>query len=162
MPDIKIKVKPRETIKSIDKSIVGVQKIKNNLITTKEKINEMTIDDEEHSGEEYAGKRIQNDITYTARKGIEKGNEIGKKSFKETQQNFVIGKQKVDAFKSRIKEKRAIEVVNNKRNELEKRAIKSKEISKILYYKRNITIQFFCIIFNNTYTINLPQKSRKF
>ena len=40
MPDIKIKVKPQATIKNIDKRIVGVQKIKNNLITTKEKINE--------------------------------------------------------------------------------------------------------------------------
>ena len=38
MPDIKIKVKPQATIKNIDKRIVGVQKIKNNLITTKEKI----------------------------------------------------------------------------------------------------------------------------
>ena len=45
MADIKIKVKPQATIKNIDKSIVGVQKIKNNLITTKEKINEITIDD---------------------------------------------------------------------------------------------------------------------
>ena len=41
MPDIKIKVKPQATIKNIDKSIVGVQKIKNNLISTKEKINEL-------------------------------------------------------------------------------------------------------------------------
>lgn len=116
MSDIKIKVKPQETIKKIDKSIVGVQKIKNNLVTTKEKINEITIEDDNNSGEEYAGRRIQNDISYTARKGIEKGNEIGKKSFKETQQNFVIGKQKVDAVKSKIKEKRAKDlkhVVNN-------------------------------------------------
>ena len=45
MSDIKIKVKPQATIKNIDKSIVGVQKIKNNLVTTKEKINEITIDD---------------------------------------------------------------------------------------------------------------------
>ena len=43
MPDIKIKVKPQATIKNIDKRIVGVQKIKNNLITTKEKINEIII-----------------------------------------------------------------------------------------------------------------------
>lgn len=56
MPDIKIKVKPRETIKNIDKSIVGVQKIKNNLITTKDKINEFTIDDDNNS-EEYAGRK---------------------------------------------------------------------------------------------------------
>lgn len=116
MPDIKIKVKPQATIKNIDKSIVGVQKIKNNLITTKEKINEITIDDDNNSGEEYAGRKVQNEISYATRKGVEKGNEIGKKSLKETQQNFIKGKQKVNAFKSRIKEKKAKElknVVNN-------------------------------------------------
>ena len=86
MSDIKIKVKPQATIKSIDKSIVGVQKIKNNLVTTKEKINEITIDDNNNSGEEYAGRKVQNEISYATRKGIEKGNEIGKKSLKETQQ----------------------------------------------------------------------------
>ena len=37
MADIKIKIKPQATIKNIDKSIVGVQKIKNNLVTTKRK-----------------------------------------------------------------------------------------------------------------------------
>ena len=94
MSDIKIKVKPQETIKSIDKSIVGVQKIKNNLVTTKERINEITIDDKNNSGEEYAGRKIQNDISYVGRKGIEKGNEYGKKSLKETQQNFIKSKQK--------------------------------------------------------------------
>jgi hypothetical protein len=112
MPDIKIKVKPQETIKKIDKGIVGVQKIKNNMITTKEKINELTIDNENNSGEEYAGKKVQNDISYIGRKGIEKGNEIGKKSLKETQQNFINGKQKLDTFKSRIKEKRAVDLKN--------------------------------------------------
>lgn len=112
MSDIKIKVKPQATIKNIDKSIVGVQKIKNNLVTTKEKINEITIDDDNNSGEEYAGRKVQNEISYATRKGIEKGNGIGKKSLKETQQNFIKGKQKVNAFKSRIKEKKAKELKN--------------------------------------------------
>lgn len=112
MSDIKIKVKPQATIKNIDKSIVGVQKIKNNLVTTKEKINEITIDDNNNSGEEYAGRKVQNEISYATRKGIEKGNEIGKKSLKETGQNFAKGKQKIDTFKSRIKEKKAKELKN--------------------------------------------------
>ena len=73
MSDI-IKVKPKGTIKSLEKNIVGVQKLKNNLITTKEKINEITIDDN-NSGEEYAGRRIQSNISYVTRKGIEKANE---------------------------------------------------------------------------------------
>lgn len=112
MPDIKIKQKNQGTIKKIDKSIVGVQKIKNNLVTTKERINELTIDDENNSGEEYAGRKVQNDISYTTRKGIEKGNELGKKSLKETQENYIKTKQKINAFKSRIKQKRANELKN--------------------------------------------------
>ena len=112
MPDIKIKEKTRGAIKKIDKSIVGVQKIKNNLVTTKERINELTIDDENNSGEEYAGRKVQNDISYTTRKGIEKGNELGKKSLKETQENYIKTKQKINAFKSRIKQKRANELKN--------------------------------------------------
>ena len=116
MPDIKIKVKPQATIKNINKSIVGVQKIKNNLVTTKEKINEITVDDTNNSGEEYAGRKVQNEISYATRKGLEKGNEFGKKSLKETQQNFAKGKQKVNAFKSRIKEKRAKDLKNTINN----------------------------------------------
>lgn len=111
MPDI-IKVKPKGTIKSLEKNIVGVQKLKNNLITTKEKINEFTIDDDNNSGEEYAGRRIQNDISYVARKGIKKSNEIGKKSTQETLQNLIKEKQKIDILKSRIKENKAKELKN--------------------------------------------------
>ena len=118
MSEIKVKIKPQETIKKIDKNIVGVQKLKNNLITTKEKINELTIDDDNNSGEEYAGRKIQNDISYATRKGIEKGNEVGKKSLKETQENYIKSKQKINAFKSRIKEKKAKDLKNvvNKSN----------------------------------------------
>lgn len=135
MSDIKIKVKPQATIKNIDKSIVGVQKIKNNLVTTKEKINEITIDDDNNSGEEYAGRKVQNDISYVGRKGIEKGNEYGKKSLRETGQNFVKGKQKLNTFKSQIKEKRnknIKNVVNNTSKTIKngkKQAIKSAKSS---------------------------------
>ena len=94
-----IKIKNKSTIKKIDKEIVGVQKLKNNLITTKEKISELTIDDKNNSGEEYAGRKVQNDISYTARKGIEKGNELGEKSLKETQENYIKSKQKINVFK---------------------------------------------------------------
>lgn len=132
MSDIKIKVKPQRIIKKLDKSIVGIQKFKNNMITTKEKINEITINDDNNSGEEYAGRKVQNEISYSTRISIEKGNEIGKKSLKETQQNFVKGKQKVNAFKSRIKEKRAKELKNviNKTNKTIKSETKKIKTAK--------------------------------
>lgn len=102
-----IKVKPKGTIKHLEKEIVQVQKLKNNLVTTKEKINEFTINENNNSAEDYASQKIQNDISYVSRKGAVKANEIGKKSLKETQANFVKGKKKAKILKSRIKEKKA-------------------------------------------------------
>ena len=135
MPDTKIKVKSKGVVKSLDRSIVGVQKFKDNIITTKEKINEITIDDENNSGEEYASRKIQNDISFASRKGIEKSNEIGKKSLKETQENYIKSKQKINAFKSRIKEKRA----NDLRNVIDKsnKNIKSGTKKSIKLAKNN-------------------------
>ena len=104
MPEIKVKAKA--TIKKLDKEIVQVQKLKNNLITTKEKINEITTNENSNTAEDYVSSKIQNDISYISRKSTIKANKIVEKSLKETQENFIKGKQKVDALKSRIKEKR--------------------------------------------------------
>ena len=106
-----IKVKPKGTIKKLEKEIVQVQKFKNNLITVKEKINEFSTNDN-NTAENYASQKIQNDISYISRKGAVKINEIGKKSLKETQENFIKGKQKVEILKSRIKELFNIEKLN--------------------------------------------------
>ncbi len=115
----KIKVKPKERIKEvkkIDKNIAQVQKLKNNLINAREKINEITVNEENNSPspEEYASKKIQNDISFVSRKGGEKFNEIGKKSVKETQENFIKGKQKMETLKSKIKEKKDLKNVIEK------------------------------------------------
>ena len=107
-----IKVKPKGTIKKLEKEIVQVQKFKNNLITVKEKINEFSTNDNNNTAEDYASQKIQNDISYISRKGAVKVNKIGKKSLKETQENFIKGKQKVEILKSRIKEKKARKLKN--------------------------------------------------
>lgn len=107
-----IKVKPKGTIKKLEKEIVQVQKFKNNLITVKEKINEFSTNDSNNTAEDYASQKIQNDISYISRKGEVKVNEIGKKPLKETQENFIKGKPKVEILKSRIKEKNARELKN--------------------------------------------------
>lgn len=107
-----IKVKTKGTIKKLDKKIVQAEKFKNNLIITKEKINELTTDAENNTAEDYASIKIQNDISYISRKGLSKPNEIGKKSLKETQENFIKGNQKVQALKSRIKEKTSKDLKN--------------------------------------------------
>jgi hypothetical protein len=131
MADIKIKVKPQETIKKIDKGIVGVQKMKNNMITTKEKINEFTINENNNTAEDYASQKIQNDISYVSRKGASKVNEIGKKSLKETQQNFIKSKQKVEVLKSKINEKKATNKIKNST----KQSIKTSQNTTILTKK---------------------------
>ena len=77
MPEIKTKNKG--TIKKLDKEVVQLQKLKDNLVTTKEKINEFTTNEQNDTAENYASIKIQNDISYLSRKGIEKGNELGKK-----------------------------------------------------------------------------------
>ena len=107
-----IKVKPKGTIKKLEKEVVQVQKFKNNLITAKEKVNEFTINESNNTAEDYASQKIQNDITYVSKKGAVKANEIGKKSLKETQENFIKGKQKVETLKSRIKEKKIKDLKN--------------------------------------------------
>lgn len=127
-----IKIKPQKLIKKIDKSIVGVQKFKENIVSTKEKLNNQTINDNSNSGEEYAGRKLQNNINYTVIKGIEKTNELGNKSLKETQNNYIKIKQKIDNFKIRIKDKRAdnIKAVNSNSKKYIKLAKNSTKLTK--------------------------------
>lgn len=103
MPEIKIK--PKTTIKKFERNVVQLQNLKNNIVTTKEKINEITINDKNNTAEDYASNVIRNDISYITRKGTIKTGEIGKKSLKETHQNFLKGKEKVEIIKSKIKQK---------------------------------------------------------
>ena len=52
MPDIKLKEK--SIIKQLDKKVVQTQNFKNNLVTTKERLNEFTSKKENTSAENYA------------------------------------------------------------------------------------------------------------
>ena len=123
-----IKVKPKGTIKKLEKEIVQVQKFKNNLITVKDKLNEYSTNEKNNTAEDYASNKVQNNISYISRKGIVKVNEIGKKSLKETQENFIKGKQKVEILKLRIKTNKAI-------NTGTKRSIKTAKNTKTLAKK---------------------------
>ena len=53
-----IKVKPKGTIKKLEKEIVQVQKFKNNLITVKEKANEISTNDN-NTAENYASQKMK-------------------------------------------------------------------------------------------------------
>lgn len=139
MPNIK--VKPKGTIKKLDKNVVQLQKLKNNIVTTKEKINEISLNKTDNTAEDYASNKVQNDISYISRKGIEKGNKIGKKSLKQTQENFIKDKQKIEILKTRIKDKETNELKNivdqsSKRIKKDtKQSIKTSRNTKVLAKK---------------------------
>ena len=136
MPEIK--EKPKGNIKQLDKNVVKLQKLKNNIVTTKEKINEFTTNEQNDTAENYASMKVQNDISYLSRKGIEKGNEIGKKSLQETKQNFIKGKQKIETLKTKIKRKNTKQlknVIDNSKKTIKgvsKKSIKTSKNTKLL------------------------------
>lgn len=129
-----IKVKVKGAIKRLDKEVVGVQRIKNKLITAKEKIDETTSKDSNNSAEEYASQKVQNQISVGTRKTLEKANEIGKKSVKENEQNFRKTNIKIENFKSKIKQKKANDFkksINNTSKVIKRRSKKNYKKCKI-------------------------------
>ncbi len=130
-----IKTKPKTTIKKFERNVVQLQNLKNNIVTTKEKINEFTINDKNNTAEDYASNVIQNDISYITRKGVIKSGEIGKKSLKETQQNFIKGKEKVEIIKTKIKQKNITEKASKAIKTGTKQSIKTTKKSFLLAKK---------------------------
>lgn len=141
MANVKIKVRPQETIKKMDKSKIGVERIKDNLVTTKEKLNELTSNESNSSAENYASNKVQDSMNYISRKGLQRGNEIRKKSLTETQENFIKGKQRISTLKNRIKNKKTGQlknVVDNSSKTIKKgmkQSIKTSKNTKILAKK---------------------------
>ena len=116
----KIKTKPKGTIKELDKKVVQAQKFKNNVVTVKEKANELSINENNSTAEDYASKKVQNDMNYVSRRGIVEANEMGKKSVSETRQNIIKGKQKVKELKLKLSENS----IKSNSNKLVKKEIK--------------------------------------
>ena len=54
MADIKVKESKKGTIKTLNKAVVGTEKIKNGVVQTKDKIKEETMQEENSSGTNYA------------------------------------------------------------------------------------------------------------
>lgn len=124
MADLKIKTKPEETIKKKDRNIVGVQKIKDKLITTKEKINGSKNKEENKSDENYASNKVQDNINYISRKTLENSDKIGKKSINKTKKNIENIRKEIKS----IKEKSKKETVQNKINEKTGGTLAKKEV----------------------------------
>ena len=92
MADIKTKV--RGTVKALDKVRVGTERLKENVISIKDK-SENTYKDNSYSSNEYAASKIQNEERQIARTGAKEFNKQGIKSVKDTKENMIKAKNKV-------------------------------------------------------------------
>lgn len=114
MADIKTKDSKPKTIKTLNKAVVGTQNIKDNLVSTKEKINDNTQNKNEENNIEYGSNQITGASSITASAVATKFNKYGKKSFEETKDNIIKSKVKIKEFKHKRLAKR-----------MEKQAIKN-------------------------------------
>ena len=114
MADIKTKDSKSKTIKTLNKAVVGTQNIKDNLVSTKEKINDNTQNKNEENNIEYGSNQITGASNITASAVATKFNKYGKKSFEETKDNIIKSKVKIKEFKDKRFAKR-----------MEKQAIKN-------------------------------------
>lgn len=107
MADIKTKDSKPKTIKTLNKAIVGTQNIKDNIVSTKEKINENTPNkDNGENNIEYGSNTITGASSITASAVATKFNKYGKKSFEETKDNIIKSKVKIKDFKDKRLAKR--------------------------------------------------------
>ena len=114
MADIKTKDSKPKTIKTLNKAVVGTQNIKDNLVSTKEKINDNTQNKNEENNIEYGSNQITGASSITASAVATKFNKYGKKSIEETKDNILKSKVKIKEFKDKRLAKR-----------MEKQAIKN-------------------------------------
>ena len=123
MNDIKKKQKSNVKIKAIDKTKIYTQKLKDNIITIKEKANDIN-NQEDNTTNEYGANKIKETVRTVSNKGINDFNRYGQKSVNETKKNIVFAK---DTIKRRIKntdmKKKVEEVKGIAKNE--KKIIKS-------------------------------------
>lgn len=104
MADIKTKV--RGTVKALDKTIIGTERVKNNIVNIKNK-SETAYKDEHYSSNDYASNKIQNAEKQLTKKGVEEFNRQGIKSVKDTKENFRKAKNQIESYRTRAKEKAA-------------------------------------------------------
>lgn len=103
MADIKVKESKKDTIKTINKAIVGTQKIKNRVSEAKEKVRENTEKEENTSGITYAVNKVSNQIKntpYTIKK-LNQANNYGKENFTKTKENIKFAEQKIQYVQKR-------------------------------------------------------------
>lgn len=143
MADIKLKEKSNIKIKKIDKAMVYSEKVKNNIVNAKEKVN--YDEQEDSSGTEYGINKITENSKYLARKGTEKFNNYGQKSVRTTKENIGKAKEKAKRIRKKFIEKK----IKNKSTKMvqkagknTKRTIKTaKNTGKVVYKTTKKTVK---------------------
>lgn len=117
MPSIKIKENKKATIKTINKSIVNTQKMKDNLIQVKEKT-KGTNENEFKTEKEYAIDKVSTAMKNTPN-NVNKFNKHGKNNFILTKNNIYRANQKAKSIKRKNNAKKiARNMVKNSKNNI--------------------------------------------
>lgn len=128
MADIKVKESKKGTIKTLNKAVVGTEKIKNGVVQTKDKIKEETMQEENTSGTNYAIDKVSNEITNTPNnlKRVNRINTYGKEKYIETKENIDKAREKIKYAKKRNNAKKIAKNMMNNSNKV-KSSIKTAE-----------------------------------
>ena len=100
MPDIKIREVTKGTIKTLDKGAVASSKLKNNVVSIKNRA-DSTINQSDNSPEEFASRNITEPIERIGNRTSAKFAPVGKKNLQITKGNLVKGKEKIRDIKTR-------------------------------------------------------------
>lgn len=115
MADIKVKQSKKGTIKTLDANVIKVQKIKENLVSAKEKTKE-TYEKDYNSGTDYATNKITKAIT-NAPNNVYRANKIGQNNYRKTQENLHKAQENIRKIKNKSKIKqRAKNISKIRRN----------------------------------------------
>ena len=125
MADIKVKDIAKKGVKTINKVVVQTERFKDNIVRTKEKVEETVSND--INSNEYASNKIKFATDRAFDESVNQFNKQGQKSFMKTKENYQKSKAKIKQLKKKIKDKRKVKsTVKNT-----KTAIKtSKEVAK--------------------------------
>lgn len=96
MSEIKIKERPKETIKILDKGVVQAQSFKHNIVSTKEKINDLT-NNKNEDATQYANDKVQDSMNHAKNKAVSEFNKRGKQALKDAPQNLKNAKNEIKA-----------------------------------------------------------------
>lgn len=128
MADIKLKESKKGTIKTLDRGLINTQKLKDNIITVKDKTKE-NYENNYNSGEEYATGKITQTIS-NAPNNIYKVNKVGRDNLKKTKDSIYKIKDKVSNYKRKTKIKQRARKISKIRKNIKKGAKRTVKTAK--------------------------------